>query len=165
MAILTNYLPLCWFRKNPYQLQESTAFLKHNLIVYFIVEFLLQANMTDDPIESFYEVIFETLLTLVFIAVMLALNGTFFAFVRIATAFIFCANAVSFVIIPVLVWLTISENTFSYYLVGLLLFWEYLLVTYLLKHTLKINVSASLVLSTFYFAFSYYGAFALGQMI
>jgi hypothetical protein len=165
MAILKHYLPLCWFRKNPYQLKESINFFKQNLIFYFIVEFLTQANMTDDPVESFYEVILETLLTLLFIALMLFLNRTYYAFISVATAFIFCANVVSFFIIPVLIWLTISENVLSYYLVGLLLFWEYLQVTYIIKHVLKINVPASMVLSLCYFSVTYYGAFALGQMI
>ncbi|MGZ8151825.1 MAG: hypothetical protein ACXW0Q_02695 [Methylovulum sp.] len=165
MDILKQYLPLCWFKTNPLDLQESAGFFKQNLLFYFIVEFLMQANMTDDPIESFYEVGFETVLTMLFIAVMLLLNKSLYAFTRIATAVMFCSNVVAVFIVPVMVWLTVSEDAISYYALGLLLIWEYLQVAYIIKKVLSINTSASLVLSFFYFISTYYGAFALGQMI
>ncbi|MDD2722440.1 MAG: hypothetical protein PHH59_00260 [Methylovulum sp.] len=165
MDTLKNYLPLCWFKSNPLELIRSVSFFKQNLIFYFIVEFLLQANMTDDPLESFYEVSFETLLTLLFIGVMLALNKSMYAFIQISTAVLFCSNAVSFFVIPVLVWLTISENTISYYLVGLLIFWDYALTTYIIKRVLTLNIAASAVVSLFYVTFTYFGAYTLGQLV
>jgi len=164
MDTLKNYLPLCWFKSNPLELERSVNFFKQNLIFYFIVEFLLQANMTDDPFESFYEVSFETLLSLIFIGVMLALNKSLYVFIQISTAMLFCSNAVSFFIIPVLVWLTISENTLSYYLVGLLIFWDYALTTYVIKQVLILNLAASAVISLFYVTFTYFGAYTLGQL-
>jgi len=120
--------------------------------------------MTDDPFESFYEVSFETLLSLIFIGVMLALNKSLYVFIQISTAMLFCSNAVSFFIIPVLVWLTISENTLSYYLVGLLIFWDYALTTYVIKQVLILNLAASAVISLFYVTFTYFGAYTLGQL-
>jgi len=165
MDNLKKYLPLCWFVSNPLELVRSVDFLKQNLIVYFIIEFFVQANMTDDPIESFYEVGLELVLTFLFIAAMLYFNKTLYAYIQVLTAFLFCSNAVSFFIIPVLVWLTVSENSLSYYCLGLLLLWDYALVTYIIKRVLSLNVFASVAMSLFYVAVTYAGAIGLGQLM
>lgn len=165
MDTIKNYLPLCWFNANPLELTRSVGFFKQNLWVYFVVEFFLQANMTDDPFESFVEVGLETVLTLLLVFILLYLNNNLYAFVQVATSILFCSNAVAFVVLPALVWMTITENVLSYYVLGVLIFWDYTLLAYILRRILSINVPASLVLALFYFAVTYYGAFALGQLI
>lgn len=165
METLKHYLPLCWFQLNPMELTRSVNFFKNNIIFYFFVEFILQANMTDDPIESFYEVSFETLLTLLFIWLMLALNKSLYGFIQVSSAVLFCSNVVSCIIIPVLVWLTVSENTISYYLVAMLLIWDYALTTYIFKRVLLLNIPASAVISLCYAGFTYFGAYTLGQLV
>jgi hypothetical protein len=105
---LRQYLPLCWFKHNPLELTKSMGFFKQNLLFYFIVEYFMQANMTDDPFESFTEVTIETLLTFLFIGFILSLNKTFYAFIQVTTAILVCANIVSLFVIPVLIWLTIN---------------------------------------------------------
>ncbi|MGR9013533.1 MAG: hypothetical protein ACU83U_07800 [Gammaproteobacteria bacterium] len=121
--------------------------------------------MTADPLESFVEVSIETLLTLLFIGIMLFFNRTLYAYIQVATAILFCANLVAIPLVPVLIWLTVSEDLLSYYLFGLLLFWEFVLVTNIIRNVLSINLFASTILSLFYFAVSYLGAFALGQLV
>lgn len=125
----------------------------------------MQANMTDDPLESFYEVTFETLLTLLFVGIMLFFNKTLYAYLQVTTAILVCANVVSLFILPVAVWLTVSEDALSYYVLSLLLVWDYALVTYIVRQTLSINLAASLVISILYFTVTYFGAFALGQLV
>jgi hypothetical protein len=163
--IFGQYLPLCWFKQNPFELTRSISFLRLNLLFYFIVEYVLQANMTDDPFESFIEVSIETTLTLMFIALVLFLNKTLYVFIQITTAIIFCANIISLFVFPVLVWLTITEDILSYYLLGLLFLWDFMIVAYIFRKVLSINIPASLALSLFYFTATYLGAFALGQLI
>ena len=124
----------------------------------------MQANMTDDPFESFTEVSIETTLTLIFIGLLLLLNKTLYVYIQVTTAIIFCANVISLFIIPVLIWLTVTEDILSYYLLGLIFLWDFMLVAYILKKTLSINLPASLALSVFYFIATYLGAFALGQL-
>ena len=125
----------------------------------------MQANMTDDPVESFTEVSIETLLTLLFIGLILRLNKTLYAYIQVTTAILFCANVVSLFVIPVLIWLTVSEDLLSYYSFGLLFLWEFTLIAYIFRKTLAINIAASLALSVFYFTVAYLGAFAIGQML
>ncbi|MFI3157137.1 MAG: hypothetical protein QX199_13370 [Methylococcaceae bacterium] len=165
MDVLKQYLPLCWLKNNPLELPRSVDFFKQNLLFYFVIEYFMQANMTDDPIESFTEVSIETFLTLLFIGIMLFFNRTLYAYVQVTTAIIFCANIVALFVIPVLIWLTVSEEPLSYYFLALLLFWDYSLVTYIIRQVLSINLFASSVLSLFYFTATYFGAFALGQLV
>lgn len=165
MDVLKQYLPLCWLKNNPLTLPRSVDFFKQNLLFYFVAEYFMQANMTDDPIESFTEVSLETFLTLLFIGIMLFFNRTLYAYVQVTTAIIFCANIIGLFVVPVLIWLTVSEDPLSYYFLSLLLFWDYAVVTYIIKQVLAINLFASLILALFYFIATYFGAFALGQLL
>ena len=165
IEILRQYLPLCWFKHNPLELTRSMRFFKQNLLFYYIVEYFMQANMTDDPFESFIEVSIETLLTFMFIGLVLYLNKTFYAFIQVTTAILFCANVVSLFVIPVLIWLTVYEYLLSYYSLGLLFIWELALIAYIFRKTLSINLAASLALSALYFTIAYLGAFAIGQVL
>lgn len=165
MDVLKQYLPLCWLKNNPLTLPRSVDFFKQNLLFYFVAEYLMQTNMTDDPIESFTEVSIETLLTLIFIGVMLFINRTLYAYIQVTTAIIFCANIIGLFVIPVLIWLTISEEPLSYYFLSLLLFWDFAVVTRIIKQVLSVNILASAVLALFYFIATYFGAFALGQVL
>jgi hypothetical protein len=165
MDILKQYLPLCWLRNNPLELPRSAYFFKQNLLFYSVSEYLMQTNMTDDPLESFTEVSIEIFLTLFFIGVILFFNRTLYAYVQVATAIIFCANIIGLFVVPVLIWLTVSEVPLSYYFFALLLFWDYAVVTHIIRQVLSVNIFASLVLAFFYFSATYFAAFALGQML
>lgn len=125
----------------------------------------MQTNMTDDPLESFYEVSYETLLTLSFIFIILFLNKALYAFIQVATSFLFCSNVVALFIIPVLIWLTVSNDPLSYFIMVLLAIWIFSIVTYILKKIVGINIPASMTLSLLYFITTYLGAFVLGQII
>lgn len=140
------------------------SFFKQNLLFYFIVEYFMQANMTDDPFESFTEVSIETLLTLMFIGFILRLNKTLYAYIQVTTAILVCANIVSLFVIPVLIWLTVSEDLLSYYSLGLLFVWDFTVIAYIFRKILSINFAASLALSVLYFTVTYLGAFAIGQL-
>ncbi|MGZ5050135.1 MAG: hypothetical protein ACXWF8_09000 [Methylobacter sp.] len=121
--------------------------------------------MTDDPIESFIEVSIQTVLALIFVGVMLFFNRILYAYVQVMTAIMFCANIVAVCIVPVLIWLTVTEEPLSYYLLMLLLLWDYAIVTYISKQALSINLFASLIVALSYFIATYLTAIGLGQLI
>jgi hypothetical protein len=163
--IIRQYLPLCWFRHNPLELTRSVGFFRQNLVFYFLVQYFLQANMTDDPFESFYEVMLETGLTLLFIGLMMFFNKTLYGFLQVSTAMMLCANVVALFIIPVMIWVTVSEDPLSYYLLFALIFWDFALVTYIFKKVIEVNILASMTLAVLYFITTYLGAFGLGQLM
>ena len=125
----------------------------------------MQANMTDDPFESFVEVAIQTLLTLLFIGFILRLNKTLYAYLQVTTAILVCANIISLFVIPVLIWLTVSEALLSYYSLGILFLWELTVMAYIFRKILAINSAASIALSLLYFTVSYLGAFTIGQIL
>jgi len=125
----------------------------------------MQANMTDDPFESFVEVAIQTLLTLLFIGFILRLNKTLYAYLQVTTAILVCANIISLFVIPVLIWLTVSEDLVSYYSLGILFLWELTVMAYIFRKILAINFAASIALSLLYFTVTYLGAFTIGQIL
>ena len=165
IEILKQYVPLCWFKQDPLKLTRSMSFFKKNLLVYFIVEYFMQTNMTDDPFESFTEVTIQIFLTLIFISFILQLNKTLYAFIEITSSILVCANIISFFIIPVLIWLTVNEDILSYYCLILLLIWEFVVMAYIFKKVLAINYAASLAFSVLYYTITYLGAFSIGQIL
>ena len=154
------YLPLVLLRCNPLDLPKSVGFLKQNFWFYFIIELFIQANMID-PYEAFFEVVVETLLTFGFVWLILILNKTMHLYVPIITAVLFCENVVAFFGVPVVIWLTVTDDMISYVLFGLLMFWDYVLITFIVKKVLSINTAASLTISFFYFIMTYVGAYGL----
>lgn len=154
------YFPICWLKVNPLDLPSSITFLKQNFWFYFVVELFIQANMID-PFEAFFEVVIETSLTCAFVAIILLFNKTRHLYVQILTAVLFCENVVAFFGVPIVVWLTVSENVFSYYIFGLLILWDFVLITHIIKHVMGTSLAASLVVSLFYFLLTYIGAYGI----
>lgn len=165
MDAIKQYLRLCWFDINPLDLEKSTGFFKLNILFYEIVQYFLQTNMTDDPFESFVEVILELLLILIFLAIILFFDKMIKVYIKFTTAILFCTNALSLLFIPIIVWLTVNNDPLSYYTMVLLFLWLYSLITYIIKTTLNINYFASIALSLLYFIIVYGGAIAIGQLI
>ncbi len=164
MSTFSSYLPICWLKANPLDLPKSTKFLKQNFWFYFLVELFIQANMID-PSEAFFEVVVETTLTFAFVWLILLLNKTTHLYVQIISAVLFCENVVAFFGVPVVVWLTVSESLVSYYLMALLIFWDFILITFIIRKVLAINLAASLSLSFFYFMMTYAGAYSLTLLL
>lgn len=158
------YIPLCWLRGDPLDLPISVSFFKQNLCFYFIIELFIQANMID-PTEAFFEVILETLLTLGFVALILLFNKTIHLYIPIITAVLFCENIVALLGLPVIIWLTVSDSWLSYVLIAYLILWDYVLICYIVKKVLVVNIIASMVVSFSYFALTYAGAYGIILLI
>jgi hypothetical protein len=164
MDAIKHYLPLCWFDVDILDLPESKGFLKLNIAFYGIVQYLLQGNMTDDPFESFVEVLAELVLTLIFVAITLLFDGKLKVYTQVTTAIFFCTNALSLFVIPAMVWLTVTDAALSYYVTSIVVLWFFALMTYIFKSALAINNVASLALASLYLIVAYVGAVGLGQM-
>ena len=116
MDNIREYLALCWLNNDPLELPRSVGLFKNNLLIYFIIGYLLQANMIDDPLESLYDISLQVMFMLAFIGIMLSLNKTLYAYIQVTTAFMFSANLIAAFVVPVMVWLTVTEDLYSYYL-------------------------------------------------
>jgi hypothetical protein len=126
--------------------------------------FFIQFNMTDE-IESFTEVILETLLNLGFIALTLSLNRNMHAYIQVSSAILFCENVVSIFLLPIMFWATVAEDWLSYGILGVMILWNWIMVGVIFKRVLDINTTAGMVMSLFYFLFSFGGGFAINSML
>jgi hypothetical protein len=162
--IAKDYLRLCWLDVSPLDLAKSAGFLKLNIVIYEVVQYFLQSNLTDDPFESFFEVILELIFTFIFVGVMLLVDKKLYIYNQVTTAILFCTNVLSVFVVPVIVWLTVSDDPLSYYVMTVLALWFYALITHIIKTALAINLLASLALSLLYFTVVYLSSFALGQL-
>lgn len=159
MDILKQYLPLCWFKNHPLQLPSSKDFLKYNLIFYFTIEFLTQANMIP-VMEAFVEVVMDTGLTLLFVAIVMNLNRAMHNYIQVISAVLFCENVVAIFGVPIIAWLVFSHSWLSYTLLAAVLIWNFALITYLMKKVLAIDVFASGVVAFLYFMCTYAAAYS-----
>ncbi|KAF3981525.1 MAG: hypothetical protein HFP81_06330 [Methylococcales symbiont of Hymedesmia sp. n. MRB-2018] len=164
MSNFKTYLPICFLKVNPLDLPRSVTFLKQNFWFYFLIELLIQANMIE-PSEALFEVIIETLLTFGFVGLILFLNKTTHLYVQIVTAVLFCENVVAFFIVPTITWLTVSDSIISYYFMAVLILWDFILITFILKKVIAVNLAASLTISFFYFMMTYLGAYGLTLLL
>lgn len=164
MNLIKQYLALCWFKVSPLDLPRSTDFFKLNLIFNFVIYTFIHFNMTDD-VESIIEVFIETLLTLGFIAFTLCLHRTMFTFIQVSSAILFCENAIAILLIPVMFWVTVTEDWLSYGLLLVILLWNWAMIAVIFKKIMSINVIAGMVMSLFFILFSFGGGFAINTLI
>ena len=164
MDIIKQYLALCCFYVSPLELPRSVRFFKNNLIFNFLIFCFIHFNMTDD-IESISEVLIETLLNLGFIALTLLLNRSTYTFIQVASAILFCENVVGILLVPIMFWATVAEDWWSYSALGAALLWSWLMVGTIFQKVLNINILAGLVISLFYFLFSFGGGFAINSFL
>lgn len=164
LDLLKQYLPLCWFKNHPLQLPRSVPFFQQNLAFYFLVWVIVQANMIS-TLEAFVEMTLETALTLLFVAVVLSLNRTLHNYIQVATAVLLCENMVAIVGVPIIVWLTVTNSWISYIFLAALIFWDFALITYIMKKVLAIDIWASLVVSFLYLLTTYGAAYGLTTLL
>ena len=164
MGIIRQYMALCWFAVSPLELPRSTRFFKYNLIFNFAIFFFIHFNMTDD-IESATEVIFETLLNLGFIALTLWINRSIQSFIQVSSSVLFCENMVAIFLVPIMFWATVVEDWWGYGSLAIAVVWSWIIIAVIFKKVLHINSLAGLVMSLFYFLFSFGGGFAINSFL
>lgn len=164
MENLKLYAQLCIFRSNPLELPRSVSFFQKNLYFYVLIELFIQANVTD-PFEATIGVAIETTLTLLFVAGLLYYKKAMPGFISAATSFLICENIVASFGLPVIVWLTSTDDLLSYYLMFALIIWDIAIITYLIKRILIIDVFFALLLATSYFLVTYVGSYLLTLII
>lgn len=165
MDTLKEYLALCWFEGDPLDLPRSYRFLKQNWLYYYFSELFMQYNMVNDLLDAFIDVTEETILTIVLIFLILALNRSLNRFVQVASALIVSENLTGTIAIPVVAWLAMSGSILSYVLLSIIIVWELLIISYIFKLVLNINQTASVVMGIIYFIVTYLGVYGLNLVI
>ncbi|WP_404358033.1 hypothetical protein [Methylotuvimicrobium sp. KM1] len=164
MELIKAYVPLCWFRHCPLELPRSVSFFQKNLYYYLLIELFILANITD-PLDALIEAILETGLTLMFVEILLIFRKASAGFISAATSFLICENIIATAGLPVIVWLTTTDDLLSYYILFGLMVWVFAVITYLIMRILLITPTLAFVLSIVYFSVTHGGAFMLMLLI
>jgi len=160
MDSLRQYLRLCWLKGDLAEMPQSLPLFRNAIIFFFVTGILIQANISD-PVEAFFETCIQTILNLVFIALLLCLKKSFHLYVRTATAFLISADFIYVFGIPVMLWFTLVGDEVVIYLFGLLLLWWLFIITYIIRQALSYGFFASTMLAFFYIIIVYLGTFAM----
>ncbi len=166
MEYFKQYLKFCLFRGSLYELPKSVPFLQTSLIIYLVVSFLIQANISE-PIGAFFESLIEIVFTTIIIFVLLIFAGKFSSFVQTFTAFIICEIVIFILMLPIAVWLDFFNDIVSMYVCGILvvlyIFWYLSIISHLIRQLLSISKLASFILSFSYTLATYGGTFMMLQ--
>ena len=159
------YLKLCFFNAWLEDLPKSTSLLRSALIIYLFSQFFIQVNIGDDPVQAFLETIVETIMTYVFVIVMLLIGKKTSLFLQTYTAFIITENMLFLSVSPLLVWFDMINELLTPYftltVISILIIWCLAILSYVLRQIFIISKFGSLVLAFSYLSVTYVGTYSL----
>ncbi len=159
------YLKLCFFNVWLEDLPRSVSLLRSALIIYVISEFFIQINIGGDPIQAFLETVVETLLTFVFVVVMLLISKKTHFFLQAYTAFIIIENLLFLSVSPILFWIDLINDLltpyFAFVVISILVIWCLAVLSFVIRQIFVISKFASVLLAFAYLGVTYVGTYTL----
>lgn len=161
MEQIKEYISLCWLQGDLDEMSESIPIFRNALIFYAVVAVFLQINAIGGFIEAFILVGFEIVLTFIFILALLYFTKAMDQFWRVLTAYFICQDFILIFSVPLLIWVTISENAWAYYTLALVMLWAVAAFAYINNQIITSGSFVSTMLSLAYFVTVYGGGFLL----
>lgn len=168
MSSLQEYIQLCWFRKNPLELQPSQKFFVNNLLFYLGLGIIVEANISD-PADAVLEIGAETIVTLILVSAFLLYKKQLAFFKPLLTALIIAENFIFTLgilteILDVYTQKTEYEDYPAYIGAGLVV-WLVAIVTYIFKQSFALNTSSSILLAVFYILLTFLFPFLFMEVL
>ena len=164
MEILNQYLNLCRFKGTLIDQKSSIPFFQITLIINIVAGYFLEANITDF-LDAFIQVALQTIMVFLLVIILLFYIKSLNLFIQVVTAFLMCENVLYIIGVPLMVWVTMTDELVVYFLLGIVLIWGVLIIAYIIRQLLFFNKGTCLFLSLAYYLLVYVGAFALGSII
>ncbi len=160
MALIIDYLALCWFRNNPTELHPSTPFMWKTIAFYLfsgmIVEFLIA------DVEGIIEVWLRTIMAFSSITVLLLTVKKWEYFRQLFIAIFLCENFI-------MVLATATEGLYFFLVMEhykyaehlsigiavLLVAWYLSIIAYILRQVFQFKMTRSFILALSYFILTY----------
>jgi len=160
MEQLKEYISLCWLKGDLDEMPESMPLFRNALIFYTVVAVFLQINVKGF-IEAFIEVGIEIVLTFLFVSILLFFTKAMDQFWRVLTAYFICQDFILIFSVPLLIWVTISEDAWAYYTLSIIMIWVISVFAYINNQIITSGSFVSTMLSLGYFVTVYGGGFLL----
>lgn len=161
MEQLKEYISLCWFKGDFDEMPESMSLFRNALIFYTVVAVFLQINAIGGFIEAFILVGFEIVLTFMFVSILLYFAKAMDQFWRVQTLYFICQDFILIFSVPLLIWVTITENAWAYYTLAIVVVWAIAVFAYINNQIINSGSFVSTMLSLAYFVTVYGGGFLL----
>jgi hypothetical protein len=161
MALLLNYLALCWFRKNPVDLIPPTSFM-WKTVVFYLISGIIVEGLIADPADGTLEVSLRTIMAFSSIAIFLLAVKKWPNFNQLFTAIFVCENFIMTLAIAaeVLDFVMVMNHeeyreTVSISLAVLLVGWYIAIVSYIFRQFFAYKISVSVIMAFSYFVLTY----------
>ena len=131
MEILNQYLSLCRFKGNLIDQQRSIPFFQLTLIINIIAGYFLEANITDF-LDAFIQVALQTIIVFLLVSILLFYIKSLNLFIQVVTAVLMCENFLYIIGVPLMVWVTMTDELVVYFLLAAVLIWGILIIAYII---------------------------------
>ncbi len=164
MEHLKQYISLCWFKGSLDETPESIPLLKKALIFYVVGGIFVITNMTGF-IEAIIEVFIEIFLIFAFVAIVLFFTKDLTQYWKVLTSFFICQDFISIFALPLLIWVTVTDDSLAYYLLGAVMLWGVAIIAYINNQIISLGSFPSFLLSLTFFLGVYGGGFILMLLV
>jgi hypothetical protein len=161
MTLLFRYLALCLFEGHPADLMPSKAFMRNNILYYFLSGWLVE-GLIADPADGLLEVILRMVMAFSLLSIFLVINKKWGLFYQLFTAIFVCENlimtlATATEALEFYMTMQHIENSelIAIFIATLLVLWYVNIVGYVLRRFFHYSIKYSLLLSTSYFILTY----------
>jgi hypothetical protein len=164
MEHLKQYISLCWFKGDLDEMPESIPLLKKALIFYVLGGVFVITNMTGF-IEAIIEVFLEVFLIFAFVAIVLFFIKDMKQYWKVLTSFFICQDFISIFALPLLIWVTVTDDSWAYYSLAAVMLWGVAIITYINNQIVSLGSFPSFLLSLTFFLGVYGGGFILMLLV
>lgn len=168
MALLIQYLKLCWFINNPVDMHPSTSFL-WKCVAFYLISGIIVEGLISDPADGTLEVSMRVIVALSLISMLLLFIKKWSLYKQLLTAIFMCENFIVTLGIGTEV-LDLFLHRTEYkevpmYLGVMLIFWYLAIISYVLRRIFTFNKGICFGLAFFYFAATYGGPFLVMEVL
>jgi hypothetical protein len=168
MALLKQYLWLCWFKNNPKDLHPSIAFLWKN-VMFYLVSGAIVEGLISDPADGFLEVLMRIVVAVSLLFSLVLILKRRHLLVQLITAVFVCENfIVTLGILTEILDVFIRNTEYRDLSMGLgviLVLWYVAIISYILRGMFDFRTAPSIGLAISYFLLTYGGPFLAMEVL
>ena len=136
-AYLNLLFNICIFKKGPQDIPQSSVLLRHTIISFSIVSYLLK-QISVDSFNALLQVGVELIIIISFTLLILSISNKFYRFVQTACALIGTDVLISLFAMPIIATLSLdSNNILASFSMLALIIWSWLVTTHIIRHAIN----------------------------
>ncbi len=164
MEHLKQYISLCWFKGSLDETPESIPLLRKALFFYAAAGIFVITNMTGF-VEAIIQVFLKLVLIFLFVAIVLFFTKDWKNYWKILTSYFICQDFISIFALPLLIWVTVTDDSWAYSSLAAVMLWGVAIITYINNQIISLGYFPSFLLSLTFYLGVYGGSFILMLLV